>query len=145
MDNFAMLLSRLDKVRQVPLRNDLAAAHRAVCPSCGTSNWTKLSIGLTQDGRILLNCFAGCTATQIVAAVGLDIADLMPPRSSEAQNHKGYSRGPSDWASAASMAEAVAWASAIAANDPSDANLANLVVASNQFQIAARRAMRGGV
>lgn len=76
MNNFSTLLSRLDGVRKAPLRNGLVAAHRAVCPACGTKNWTKLSLGLTSDGRILLNCFAGCTVIQIVEAVGMTVADL---------------------------------------------------------------------
>ena len=143
MNNFTMLLSRLDKVRKAPLRNDLVAAHRAVCPACGTKNWTKLSVGLTQDGWILINCFAGCTAADIAASIGMTVADLMPSRSGETQAHNGLARGLSDWVSAAALADAVAWAAGIVANDPSESNLATLVVASNQFQLAARRAMRG--
>jgi archaellum biogenesis ATPase FlaH len=39
-----------------------------------------LSIGIGDDGRILLHCHAGCPPEQIVAARGLTMADLMPPR-----------------------------------------------------------------
>lgn len=39
-----------------------------------------LSIKLADDGRLFLHCFAGCTAETIVAAVGLTMADLFPPR-----------------------------------------------------------------
>ncbi|MCC7409240.1 MAG: DUF3987 domain-containing protein, partial [Phycisphaeraceae bacterium] len=37
-----------------------------------------LSIGEGDDGRALLHCHAGCEAGQVVAAIGLDLADLMP-------------------------------------------------------------------
>jgi len=38
-----------------------------------------LSIKLTDDGRILLQCFAGCSIEQILAALRLTKADLIPP------------------------------------------------------------------
>jgi hypothetical protein len=31
-----------------------------------------------EDGRILIHCWAGCTAAEIVAAMGLTLADLFP-------------------------------------------------------------------
>ncbi len=37
-----------------------------------------LSIGEGDDGRVLLKCFAGCTAEDIVAALGLEMSDLFP-------------------------------------------------------------------
>lgn len=37
-----------------------------------------LSIGQGEDGRVLLKCHAGCAAESIVAAVGLQMKDLMP-------------------------------------------------------------------
>jgi hypothetical protein len=37
-----------------------------------------LSIGTGDDGRALLNCFAGCPPERIVAAIGLTLADLFP-------------------------------------------------------------------
>jgi hypothetical protein len=32
------------------------------------------------DGRVLVHCFSGCSALDIVGAVGLDLSDLMPER-----------------------------------------------------------------
>lgn len=32
------------------------------------------------DGRVLVHCFAGCAADEIVNAAGLTLADLMPAR-----------------------------------------------------------------
>lgn len=37
-----------------------------------------LAIGQGSDGRILVRCFAGCSADQVVEAMGLRLADLMP-------------------------------------------------------------------
>lgn len=36
-----------------------------------------LSISEGQDGRVLLHCFSGCTAEEIVAQLGVRMADLM--------------------------------------------------------------------
>ncbi|MBL7493883.1 DUF3987 domain-containing protein [Frankia sp. AgB1.9] len=39
-----------------------------------------LSVGIGQDGRVLLKCQAECDLASVLAAVGLDEADLFPPR-----------------------------------------------------------------
>jgi 5S rRNA maturation endonuclease (ribonuclease M5) len=39
-----------------------------------------LTIGEGDDGRVLLHCQAGCTLDAICAALGLDLADLFPPK-----------------------------------------------------------------
>lgn len=39
-----------------------------------------LSITETRDGKILLHCFAGCGAGEIVQALGLELADLFPEK-----------------------------------------------------------------
>jgi len=49
---------------------------RAPCLAHGSKGGT-LSIGEGRDGRLLLKCFAGCEATEIAAAVGLELRDLM--------------------------------------------------------------------
>lgn len=38
-----------------------------------------LSVGVGEDGRVLLRCFTGCTPEAIVAAIGLQMADLFEP------------------------------------------------------------------
>lgn len=38
-----------------------------------------LSIRSLEDGRILIHCFAGCSANSVVSSVGMCLADLMPP------------------------------------------------------------------
>lgn len=47
------------------------------CPA-HSDRTASLSIRETDDHRILLNCFGGCSANDIVQAVGLSLADLFP-------------------------------------------------------------------
>lgn len=68
-------LSRLENVE---------GAHgrwRARCPAHDDKN-PSMSIGLSDDGKILVNCFRGCSAEQITSAMGLTLSDLYlyPPK-----------------------------------------------------------------
>lgn len=74
--NADILLSRLPKVRaRAPDQ------WSAQCPAHDDKG-PSLSIKETPDGRVLLHCFAGCSVDEVVAAIGLDLADLFPPRES---------------------------------------------------------------
>lgn len=66
------LLARLDRVRQSAPGRWMARcpAHEDKSPS--------LSIRELDDGRILVHDFGGCAAPDILAAVGLSIADMFP-------------------------------------------------------------------
>lgn len=66
------LLPRLDKVR----RGKPDRWH-ACCPAHDDHN-PSLSITKTSDGTLLLKCWAGCTAAEIVTTVGLTLKDLFP-------------------------------------------------------------------
>lgn len=70
--NAATLLDRLDRVREVGPGRWVAAcpAHDDRTPS--------LSIQETADGLILVHDFAGCSAVDVMAAVGLSLSDLFP-------------------------------------------------------------------
>lgn len=72
------ILDRLEDVREN------ARGWMAVCPAHEDRS-ASLSIGLGDDGRILLNCFAGCSTTDVIAAAGVEWAALFPegPRLSE--------------------------------------------------------------
>ena len=49
----------------------------ACCPAhCDRE--PSLSIGLGEEGQILLNCFAGCPLDKIVEAMGITVAELFP-------------------------------------------------------------------
>jgi Toprim domain-containing protein len=51
----------------------------ACCPAHEDST-PSLSISQAADGKVLLKCFAGCSAESIVTAVGLKLSDLFPER-----------------------------------------------------------------
>ena len=69
-----VLLSKLDKVKQRGRNN-----WQACCPA-HADKAPSLSIRELDDGRILVHCFAGCSTHEIVQAVGMELADLFPPR-----------------------------------------------------------------
>lgn len=69
------ILDRLEGVRE------MRDGWQARCPS-HDDNRASLSISNGDDGRTLVHCHAGCAATAIVSAVGMKMADLMPPTSS---------------------------------------------------------------
>jgi hypothetical protein len=70
----ADILSRLDRVRKTGKDSWIACcpAHEDRSPS--------LTIRETDDGKTLLHCFTGCSIHDIVAALGMDLSDLFPPR-----------------------------------------------------------------
>lgn len=72
--NVESLLSRLEGVKKTSHCTWIArcSAHEDKSPS--------LSVRLTEDGAILLFCFAGCGAADILAAIGLSFGDLYPDR-----------------------------------------------------------------
>ncbi|MDD5677884.1 MAG: DUF5906 domain-containing protein, partial [Kiritimatiellae bacterium] len=56
----------------------------AHCPAHEDRN-ASLSISEGRDGRVLLHCHANCPTEQIVAAMGLKMGDLFPPRQASAR------------------------------------------------------------
>jgi hypothetical protein len=68
------LLQHLDRVRQSG--NDKWTAR---CPAHDDKG-PSLAIRHADDGRILLHCFAGCSPLAVLDALGLEWADLFPPR-----------------------------------------------------------------
>lgn len=68
------LLNRLDRVEHSGQGRWLARcpAHDDRTPS--------LTVRETDDGTVLLHCFAGCGADAVMAAVGLRLGDLFPDR-----------------------------------------------------------------
>lgn len=67
------LLSRLDKPRRTG-----PDSWQARCPAHDDNN-PSLTIRETDDGKVLVHCFAGCSVHEIVGAVGLELSDLFPP------------------------------------------------------------------
>lgn len=73
-DPIDLLLPRLQGVRRTG-----PGTWMARCPS-HEDRLPSLSVREAPDGRVLINCFGGCGACDVVAALGLDFADLFPPR-----------------------------------------------------------------
>ena len=68
------LLDRLDGVRQC------GDSYRAECPAHDGQNPTALKVSVGDDGRLLLHCFHGCSALDVVHALGLELSDLFEQR-----------------------------------------------------------------
>lgn len=79
------LLSLLDKVKQTGPGRWIA------CCSAHDDKTPSLSIRETEDGVILLHCFSGCSASDIVGSVGLNLSDLFPKNIS---HHGKQERSP---------------------------------------------------
>lgn len=94
-----VVIARLSQVRQ------RGNGWTARCPA-HEDKGPSLSITEGDDGRVLLHCFAGCSAVDVVGAIGLTLADLFdrPDWKSEAGNlqrlnARRFSR-EADWAAA---------------------------------------------
>lgn len=65
------LLSRLEKVRRQ------GQGFVACCPA-HEDNSPSLRVTEGEDGRILIHCFAGCGAADVMGSLGLQLTDLFP-------------------------------------------------------------------
>lgn len=74
------LLDRLEQVKETGSRRWASR-----CPSHNDRN-PSLALRELEDGRILLHCFAGCAASDVVAALGLQLSDLFPVRTTHCSN-----------------------------------------------------------
>lgn len=71
MSNLNTLLQRLDKVQRIG--ND---KFKALCPAHDDRS---PSLAIKDDGgRLLIHCFGGCETANVLGAIGLDFADIMP-------------------------------------------------------------------
>lgn len=127
------LLSKLAKVK--------ARGHgrwQSCCPAHDDKG-PSLSILETDDGRILIHCFAGCSVHEVVQSVGLDLSDLFP--STSVGNAKRERRPfPASDALRAVGFEALvvcAAASALATGEPlSSVDRERLIIAGERIQLA---------
>lgn len=61
------------------------AGYVAKCPGHGDRQQS-LSINRGSDGKVLLKCFTGCTARQVVEAMGLELSDLFAEERKKAES-----------------------------------------------------------
>lgn len=83
------LLSRLEAVRTTG-----PGRWTACCPAHDDQH-PSLSVRETEDGAVLVKCFAGCGAADIVSAVGLELRELFPARPQK--HHRGPVRKGQRW------------------------------------------------
>lgn len=76
------VLASLEKVRR-----GRPGQWSARCPAHDDKG-PSLSVRETPDGAVLLHCFGGCEAADVVAAMGLQMTDLFPPRGKPANAPK---------------------------------------------------------
>lgn len=133
------ILSRLNKIKQTGQGRWLACcpAHEDKSPS--------LAIRETDDGTVLMHCFAGCDIASIMSELGLNPSQLFPKRT-EAHSVKG--KGHFDAyaalkALAADLSLILVAARMVIKKDPlSDSDLAKLSDAAFRLE-EANRFVRG--
>lgn len=102
-----------------------------------------LSVCELPDERILVHCFSGCTAAEIVAAVGLKLDDLFPPREIQhaPPERRAFQAADALRGIAFEALVVVAAASAMIAGEPLAAtDRERLLLASSRIQDALRGA-----
>ena len=73
MSNLNTVLSRLEKVQRIG--ND---RYKAICPAHDDRS---PSLAIKDDeGKLLLHCFGGCETLDVLSAIGLDFANIMPDK-----------------------------------------------------------------
>lgn len=83
--NAQPLIDRLQKVRR---KSD--KRWQACCPA-HDDRTPSLAVQELDDGRVLVKCFAGCGAADVMAAVGLSLSDLFAD-GAVAQQLKGWAQ-----------------------------------------------------
>lgn len=77
----SILLDKLDRVKRTGKDHGVAS-----CPTSAHAHGDRhpsLCWRIRDDGALLIYCNAGCTAHEIVSAVGLELSDLFPPRTDQ--------------------------------------------------------------
>ena len=70
-----ILMNQLEQVKRTGKGGFIAR-----CPAHGDKH-PSLAIRETDDGVVLLHCFAGCDVGMVVGALGLEVSDLYPKNS----------------------------------------------------------------
>lgn len=133
MNNVNTLLARLDRVKQTGRDSWMAC-----CPAHDDRS-ASLSIRETEDGRILVHCFAGCSVHEAVGSAGLSIDDLFPPRSVHHAKPERRAFPAADVLRAISfeaLVVATAGVSLLAGQPFSDVDRARLILAVSRIQAA---------
>ena len=124
-----LLLSHLAGVRRTGNGKFVAC-----CPAHGDKH-PSLAIRETEDGVLLLHCFAGCAVDEVVGALNLEVSDLFPRRESPGRKPERRPFSPSDLLVLAAWESLVAGivASDIAQGKPG-ADRQRLLLAASRLQ-----------
>lgn len=134
--NTDILLSRLEHVRRA------GNGWRADCPNGHAKARGSLSIAQTDDGTVLLHCFACGDVHGILSAVGLEVGDLFPERikdtSPKARNTRRDAFRQAGWAAALGVLAREAILVEVAAHDMAE-GIAVTGVDHDRLLLACRR------
>lgn len=77
-----LILSRVSKSKQTGKGSWLCS-----CPAHDDRN-ASMTLRETDDGMILMHCFAGCDTESILSAMGMQFSDLYPERQADSKPQK---------------------------------------------------------
>lgn len=134
-----ILLQQLERVKRTGKDHGIAS-----CPTAAHTHGDRhpsMTWRIRDDGALLIYCAAGCTAQEIVSAVGLKMSDLYPPRGEG--NH--FAKGERRPFPAADILRAIAFESTLvliaaadllAGNPFNEFDRARLALAASRIQAA---------
>jgi len=82
MSNLDTILNQLDKVKAYGSNKWLAC-----CPAHNDKH-PSLKVTMTDDGKILIKCWAGCDISAVLKALSIEMADLFPDKISYTKGSK---------------------------------------------------------
>jgi len=83
--NVEELVSKLNNAKEVSPKRGHQRSFIAQCPAHDDSS-PSLSVDLSATDNILIKCWAGCGAAEVVESVGMSLSDLMPD--SDYESHR---------------------------------------------------------
>lgn len=134
-----ILLDKLERVKRTGKDHGIAS-----CPTAAHAHGDRhpsMTWRIRDDGALLIYCAAGCTAHEIVSAVGLEMSDLFPPR----EEGKHFSKGARKPFPASDLLKAIAFESTLvliaaadllAGNPFNDTDRARLALACSRITAA---------
>jgi len=126
------LLARLDRVKKTSRAQWVAS-----CPAHDSKSRQSLAITETADGRILIHDFGGCSTGEVLAAIGMNFADLFPQQDHDDVGRRTGWRGASFKDSRQPSAHLSARAALLAiAHDATEAAVLVADVADGQVLLA---------
>ena len=77
--NVKGIFGNLDKFKSIPATRGRRQSFMACCPAHDDKS-PSLRIDVTDEGNILLHCFAGCDVDSICASCNINVRDLFPDK-----------------------------------------------------------------